>query len=162
MAGRANLVNLDAMIKRSDFAIQAPENRPLDHIAGLALRDLAKGGFIGPNLRKPDFQRETNHWSPEQIISLLKCFLNGDLIPSVILWNSTSTSYLFVIDGCHRLSVLRAWLEDDYGDGPISKSFFGDIPQQQLKTAKKTRELVSKEIGTWQRFQSKIENSENI
>jgi hypothetical protein len=28
--------------------------------------------------------------------------------------------YIFVIDGGHRLSALRAWMEDDYGDGTIS------------------------------------------
>ena len=160
MANRTNLVNLDAMIKRADFAVQESENNNFDSVAGLALRDLAKGGFIGPSLRKPDFQRETNHWSPEQIVSLLECFRNGDLIPSVILWRSTS--YLFVIDGCHRLSVLRAWLEDDYGDGQISKNFFGDIPQQQLQIAQKTRKLINEGIGTWQHFQSKIEDPDNL
>lgn len=89
------------------------------------------------------------------MVSLLECFVNGDLIPSVILWQSPT--YLFVIDGGHRLSVLRAWVEDDYGDGPTSETFFGyQISDEQRKTADKTRALVDKTIGTWQHYQARI------
>jgi hypothetical protein len=113
--------------------------------------------LIGPNLRKPDFQRETNHWSPNQVVSLLECFVNGDLIPSVILWQAPT--YLFVIDGGHRLSALKAWIEDDYGDGPVSQAFFGyQISDEQRAIAEKTRILVSKSIGSWQHFQAKIDD----
>src|SRR4051794_11511525 len=48
-------------------------------------------------LRKPGFQRETNHWTPVQVVSLIQCFVEGDLIPSVILWSSPTS--VFVIDG---------------------------------------------------------------
>src|SRR5688572_10667393 len=111
------LVNLDAMIARADFALQGDEPASVDTIDKIGLRDLTTGSLLLPILRKPDFQRETNHWSPEQVASLIESFVNGDLIPSVILWKSPL--HLFVIDGGHRLSVLRAWIEDDYGDGPI-------------------------------------------
>ncbi len=106
MASRTNLVNLDAMIAREDFAASGAETSDVGSVSSISVRDFTMGGLIGPALRKPDFQRETNHWSPEQIVSLLECFVNNDLIPSVILWKSSS--YLFVIDGGHRLSVLRA------------------------------------------------------
>jgi hypothetical protein len=138
MAGRANLVNLDAMIKRADFASEEAEESLFENVSTISVRDFTKGGLIGPNLRKPDFQRETNHWNPQQVVSLLECFTSGDLIPSVILWQSPT--YLFVIDGGHRLSVLRAWIEDDYGDGPLSQAYFGgEISKEQKKIAEKWR-----------------------
>lgn len=152
MAGKSNLVNLDAMIKREDFAtVSASSGATFDTVGTISLRDFTPGGMIGPSLRKPDFQRETNHWSPEQVVSLLDCFVNGDLIPSVILWQSPT--HVFVIDGGHRLSALRAWVEDDYGDGPISQAYFGfQVSKEQRKVANRTRELVSKKVGTWQHY----------
>ncbi len=152
MAGKSNLVNLDAMIKREDFAtVSASSGATFDTVGTISIRDFTPGGMIGPSLRKPDFQRETNHWSPEQVVSLLDCFVNGDLIPSVILWQSPT--YVFVIDGGHRLSALRAWVEDDYGDGPVSQSYFGfQVSEEQRKVANRTRELVAKKVGTWQHY----------
>ncbi len=160
MALRSNLVNLDAMIKREDFSASGTESTSFENVSTISLRDFTKGGLIGPSLRKPDFQRETNHWSPDQVVSLLECFVNGDLIPSVILWQSPT--YLFVIDGGHRLSVLRAWIDDDYGDGPTSQPFFGyQISDEQKRNAIKVRGLVNKKIGSWQHFLAKAEN-ENL
>jgi hypothetical protein len=140
------------MIRRADFAVQdGGSQTSYDAIHTISLRDLAPESMLLTSLRKPDFQRETNHWSPEQVVSLLECFINGDLIPSVILWRSPT--YLYVIDGGHRLSVLRAWIEDDYGDGPISRSFFGhSVSEEQKRAAKRTRELVEATFGTWQHY----------
>lgn len=152
-------VNLDAMIAREDFATQEAPTSSYENIPSISVRDFTPGGLIGPNLRKPDFQRETNHWSPEQVVSLLECYTNGDLIPSVILWRSSS--HLFVIDGGHRLSALRAWVEDDYGDGPISQAFFGyEVSKDQKRIAKKTRALVEERVGSWQHFQSRSQQSD--
>jgi Protein of unknown function DUF262 len=157
MALRSNLVNLDAMIKREDFAASDAEPSSFENVSTISLRDFTKGGLIGPSLRKPDFQRETNHWSPDQVVSLLECFVNGDLIPSVILWQSPT--YLFVIDGGHRLSVLKAWIDDDYGDGPTSQPFFGyQVSDEQKKNAEKVRTLISKRIGSWQHYSAKAED----
>lgn len=159
MAERKLLVNLDAMIKRADFAQTTSSQITFDKIPTISIRDFSNSGLVGNNLRKPDFQRETNHWSPEQVASLLECFLNGDLIPSVILWQSQT--FLFVIDGGHRLSILKAWVEDDYGDGPISVKYFGDsISNSQKRAAEKTRKLISNTIGSYQHFKTKIDNSE--
>lgn len=141
-----SLVNLDAMIARADFAAQRDERASIDYFDKIGLRDLDRGSLILPTLRKPDFQRETNHWTPDQVVSLLQCFADDELIPAVILWKSPL--YLFVIDGGHRLSVLRAWIEDDYGDGPISQAFFGyEISNEQKRVAKRTRELVERSVG---------------
>jgi hypothetical protein len=145
------------MIKREDFAASDIESTSFENVSTISLRDFTEGGLIGPSLRKPDFQRETNHWRSEQVASLLECFINGDLIPSVILWQSPTC--LFVIDGGHRLSVLRAWVEDDYGDGPMSQAFFGyEISEEQKKNAEKTRQLVKEKVGTWQHHHSKLKS----
>ncbi len=161
MAAKTRLVNLDAMIPRADFALEDDKSgASYENIASISVRDLKPDGLIRPILRKPDFQRETNHWSPEQVASLLECFVNGDLIPSVIVWKSPA--YLFVIDGGHRLSVIRAWIEDDYGDGPVSRPFFGNsISKMQLKAAGQTRDLIAESVGSWQHLQAQI-NSQNV
>jgi Protein of unknown function DUF262 len=157
MASRSNLVNLDAMIAREDFAATGTDSPDVGNVATISVRDFTPGGLMGPSLRKPDFQRETNHWSPEQVVSLLECFVNNDLIPSVILWKSSS--FVFVIDGGHRLSALRAWIQDDYGDGPISQSYFGyEISNEQKKSATKTRLLVNQTIGPWTHISTSIAN----
>ncbi|EKN3336262.1 DUF262 domain-containing protein [Yersinia enterocolitica] len=156
MASKANLVNLDAMIKRADFASQPDEETTFDTIPNISVRDI--NDFV-PILRKPDFQRETNHWSPDQIVSLLECFVSGDLIPSVILWKSKS--YLFVIDGGHRLSALKAWVDDDYGDGPISMKYFGnEISKEQKMIAEKTRKMVNAKVGSWSHIKQKMSDEE--
>jgi len=70
-----------------------------------------------------------------------------------------SPAFLFVIDGGHRLSVIRAWIEDDYGDGPVSRAFFGNaISKLQIKAAEQTRALIAEKIGTWQHMQSMLES----
>ncbi len=155
MAYRKEFVNLDAMILRQDFTAQHKPEQIFDNLTNISLRDFTPGALLGPSLRKPDFQRETNHWTPAQVLSLLECFVNGDLIPSVILWKSPTN--IFVIDGGHRLSALRAWIEDDYGDGPISFQFFDkNIPKSQKKIADRTRKLINDKIGSYKHVQTKL------
>lgn len=146
----ANTVNLDALIPRDDFVASdaqaggSPRNT-------IAVSDLAKNGFFQNNLRKPDFQRETTHWTPAKVVDLVKAFLDRDLIPAVILWERGDET--FVIDGAHRLSALIAWVRDDYGDGNDSNRFFGaGITDEQRAVADKTRKLIKKEIGPYAEF----------
>jgi hypothetical protein len=159
MSRKNNPVNLDAMIPREDFAIESgKEAANFKRFDSIGVRELKNDSLILPLLRKPDFQRETNHWSPIQIVSLLECFVNGDLIPAVIVWGSSS--YLFVVDGGHRLSAIRAWLLDDYGDGPVSSAYFGHaISKEQRRAAQATRELVDKSavLGKWQHLEAGIQ-----
>jgi hypothetical protein len=162
MASKSNLVNLDAMIKRADFTLADNERTSFETFPTIPARELKSGGSIAALLRKPDFQRETNHWAPEQVVSLLECYINGDLIPSVILWRSAAN--LFVIDGGHRLSVLRAWVEDDYGDAQVSHRLFGhNISREQRKSAERTRALVNKRVGSWDYYQKLLlEDDDNL
>jgi hypothetical protein len=156
MAILSKTVNLDAMIPREDFAVQADIKGDTGNIDRIRLSDLdQKLSHLLSSLRKPDFQRETNHWQPEQVVSLIESFMDGDLIPSVILWGSES-SYTFVIDGGHRLSALRAWVEDDYGDKTLSRHFFDHkITKAQIKAAERTRKIVDDRVGSFSEWEKK-------
>lgn len=107
-----NVVNLDALIPRDDFAVDESPSKatPLDRI-NMAHLD---GHFFAGDLRKPDFQRETAQWTPAKVGDLIRSFLDADLIPAIILWRAGAS--IFVIDGAHRLSAMLAWVLDDYGD----------------------------------------------
>lgn len=150
----ASRVNLDAMIQRADFASEDGEYT-LDLFQNFNISNLESGSPVRGLLRKPDFQRETNHWTPNQVVTFIASFLDNELIPSLILWKSSS--YIFVIDGGHRLSALRAWIEDDYGDGHISQAFYGgEISDDQKRLAKRTRIMVESKIGRFSKLKSLI------
>ncbi|WP_233671449.1 HNH endonuclease family protein [Luteimonas cellulosilyticus] len=143
----ATSVNLDALIPREDFEAASP-NDDASRPPGITIRDLEAGAFFYQALRKPDFQRESSEWDPARVTGLIKTFIQGDLIPAVILWKHRE--YLFVIDGAHRLSALIAWVLDDYGDGEVSQKYYGhSVSQDQKAQADKVRRLVNKEVGSY-------------
>jgi hypothetical protein len=152
----AATVNLDALIIREDFevlsdGIEAPTKQSIQ------ISELEKDAFFYGALRKPDFQRETAEWEAKRVVGLIRTFILDDLIPAVILWKNKDL--LFVIDGSHRLSALIAWVQDDYGDGTRSQEFFKHtIPDEQLKVAKRTREAVEKEFGSYASHKAAISN----
>lgn len=157
-------VILDAIIPREDFEISNPEvSTQGTSKATIDIRDLEDESFFLSAIKKPDFQRETNEWTVEKIISLVESFIKGDLIPAIILWRNPTNSYTFVIDGSHRLSALAAWVNDDYGDGPISKRFFdGIVPEEQLQIADKTRIAVRKRIGNYQDYKLALSDPSKV
>jgi hypothetical protein len=130
-------VNLDALIPRDDVEAKKPKA-----IKGvIQVTELAIGKHFYGLLRKPLFQRETNDWDVDNVVSLVHSFRNGHLIPAVILWSADGST--FVIDGAHRLSVFVAWVNDDYGDGVISQAFFKhQIPKSQVNSARKCRDQI--------------------
>lgn len=147
-----NPVNLDALIRREDFETTFEEmtTQPSNLGSTMRITDLGPESLWYSVLRKPDFQRETANWSPERIAELVSSFLEGDLIPAVILWRSPISGNLFVIDGAHRVSALIAWVHDDYGDKAISREFFDNsIPEDQMKAAAETRALINGHIGSY-------------
>jgi len=154
-------VNLDALIQREDFEVEEND------IAGkkketISIEDIKPDSFFFMNVRKPDFQRETNEWDEAKISEFILSFVEGDLIPAIILWRS-SAGYLFVIDGSHRLSALSAWVNDDYGDGEITKRFYdGIIPDDQLSIASKTRSIVNKNIGSYSDFKLALSHPDKV
>lgn len=140
-----NLVNLDALIPRSDLFGDDPpvilSNR------SIRISDLEECAFYD-QFRKPDFQRETANWTPQQVTSLVKTFAESDIIPSVIFWQNGP--HIFVIDGAHRLSALIAWVRDDYGSGKLSRDIFKDaIPTHQLEMHRQTQALIKDQVGTY-------------
>lgn len=157
MATTINVVNLDAMIRRADLA--APGEAGED-VPALSIPQLERTGFLYPALRKPDFQRETAHWSPDQVADLIATFARRDLIPAVILWRAGQN--VFVIDGAHRLSALIAWVHDDYGDKEVSRKIFQDIPDEQIAAAEKTRELVKESVGSYRDHKIALEYPEKV
>ena len=150
----ATNVNLDALIRRADFDIVESTSQSSPPLT-MQVRDLEREAFFYSTLRKPDFQRETASWSPRKIKDFVKTFVDGDLIPAIILWRSQGST--FIIDGAHRLSALIAWVNDDYGDGEVSRNFFTSvIAPEQKKIADKTRKLIDKEIGSYKDHQFAI------
>jgi Protein of unknown function DUF262/HNH endonuclease len=158
-----HLVNLDALFKREDFEAKSdPLQQPSQLGLTLKITELEGTSLTYLTLRKPDFQRETASWEPQKVADLIRCFLDGDLIPSIILWRSQDTGNIFVIDGAHRLGALIAWVHDDYGDGRISRHFFENrMPAEQLEAADKTRTTIKKTIGTYEEMNQALKNPSN-
>ncbi|AGM26046.1 hypothetical protein SSYRP_v1c04540 [Spiroplasma syrphidicola EA-1] len=141
------LVTLDAIIPRDDFETLEEASNNTRNKTTISIEDLKNDSFFFLNLRKPDFQRETNDWSPQKIVGLVESFLKGDLVPAIILWKNKN-GLIFVIDGSHRLSSLCAWINDDYGDKDISAKYFDNyIPEEQKKIAEDTRTLMKEKVG---------------
>ena len=158
----AKKVNLDALIPREDFDVKDSEASPTSKAVSLTVRDLEIHSFFFGSLRKPDFQRESNEWDQGRVFSLVESFLNADLIPAVILWKNEA-GYTFVIDGAHRLSALLAWVNNDYGDGPISKSFYDSIiPDEQKDIAERLRSKINKEFGPYSDYQLAMKSPEKV
>ncbi|WP_423205434.1 DUF262 domain-containing protein [Pseudomonas kribbensis] len=154
-------VNLDALIAREDFEVEEVINSGKKKET-LSIEDIKTDSFFFSNLRKPDFQRETNEWDAGKVCELIRSFISGDLIPAVILWRSAG-GYLFVIDGSHRLSALSAWVNDDYGDGEESKKFYdGIVPDEQLKVAEETRKLVGKIVGSYSDYRLALSHPNTV
>jgi Protein of unknown function DUF262/HNH endonuclease len=154
-------VNLDALIAREDFEVEENISSGKKKET-ISIEDIKVDSFFFPNVRKPDFQRETNEWDSPKICELIKSFIEGDLIPAIILWRSTG-GYLFVIDGSHRLSALSAWVNDDYGDGIISKNFYDAIiPDEQIRIAEETRKIVNKIVGSYEDFRLALKSPEKV
>ncbi|MCU6285046.1 hypothetical protein KSU21_22595, partial [Enterobacter cloacae] len=58
---------------------------------------------------------------------------------------------------------LRAWVEDDYGDGHISHQLFGhDIPREQRRAADRTRKLVKDRVGSWEYYQKLLADDASL
>ncbi|MFD3309958.1 DUF262 domain-containing protein [Streptomyces sp. NPDC058694] len=158
-----HMVNLDALIRREDFEAAAPDvlTQPSGLAANLSVAELGPESFMYNVLRKPDFQRETANWTPDKVAALVRNFLEGDLIPAVILWRSPKSGNIFTIDGAHRLSALIAWVHDDYGDKHRSLRFFdGIIPTEQLKAAETTRKLIQESVGSFNELKLALQNAD--
>src|SRR5690606_19692460 len=92
---------MDAMIRRADFWQKSADKKPDTSASArlassITFENLRTESAFVLSLRKPDFQRETNQWSPAQAVTFIQSFIDGDLVPSVILWQSDE-GYIFAI-----------------------------------------------------------------
>lgn len=150
----AGVVNLDALLPREDFLAEEGPDAGAQGKPSISETDLRKGELFLSTLRKPDFQRETASWSPETITDFVEAFIEGELIPAVICWQSPSR-LSFVIDGAHRLSAIIAWIRDDYGDGEESIKFYdNNIPAEQRRLARRTKAMIEDRVGRYQDYRA--------
>lgn len=151
----AEKVNLDALIPRDDLETTTSMQRGTKKNT-VSISDMLSDSFFLLNIYKPDFQRETTEWGYDKICSFVESFINYELIPAIILWQSSGGN-VFVIDGAHRFSSLIAWLNDDFGDGIISRKFFeGNVPEEQLIIADRARKYIEKNIGPYTKYKNAL------
>jgi hypothetical protein len=145
-------VNLDALINREPFIFE-PGDESAVQAPAFKLSELKRGEGFDILFRKPDFQRVTHNWTPHVIAEFVRSFLDGEVIPAIIVWQSKKTNKVYIIDGSHRVSALMAWVNNDYGDGTISEAFFSDILKAQHDMADQTKTLIKEVVGgTYEEF----------
>lgn len=145
-------VYLDHLIERENLRYKQPDTR-LRATKGtpdslLRLIDIERQEETARSLRKPDFQRATTAWSPDDCLSLLDSLINYQVIPSIIMWRSSENGFRYILDGGHRVSVVIAWLMDDWGDNYSGSQLTPAQQQMNLKAGHAIRELVAERIGT--------------
>jgi len=118
----------------------------------LLLKHLYGEDSFTPYFRKPDFQRATWSWSPVECADLLEAVLYEQVVPSIILWKSPE-GYLYVLDGGHRVSVLLAWVKDDWGDRRIIDYKDAGTEKEIVRAAKEVRALLRERgIGSYEDY----------
>lgn len=147
---------LDAFVKKDDFNAEFNDGtRSQSMKTTISITELESNSFFLNALRKPDFQRETNDWDSDKVVEFLDSLVSNELIPSIILWKNEN-NLIFLIDGAHRVSAVCAWINDDYGDGEISRKYYdGYIPTEQVKIAQELREKVNCIIGPYSEYKNK-------
>lgn len=150
-------VYLDHLIPRQSLRYERSEERieSKDDELPIKLRlsDLT-GDHVSSRikyLRKPDFQRATWAWDADQCVELLDSVINQQIIPSIIMWTSPESELDYVLDGGHRISVVLAWLKDDWGQKVEFEH--DEILENRVKqAAQQVRKLVRERIGTIEEY----------
>lgn len=147
-------VYLDHLITRESLRYRRPvhEIRTDDNARNtLALRQLFEDDSSRrvKLLRKPDFQRATWAWTPDECVSLLESVINEQVIPSIVMWSSPDNDFDYILDGAHRVSVVLAWLNDSWGDH-LPEHVYGDAIQANRvkRAAQIVRQRVVSRIGS--------------
>lgn len=126
----------------------------------IRLRDVIENEWF-MRLRKPDFQRETNAWTPIACIELLESIVNNLVVPSIIAWKNEETGTVYIIDGAHRLSVLRAWMLDDWGDRQIE--YYNEYRKAEIiSAANEVRRLLGERVGSYKSYIQAHKDSRSI
>src|SRR5437870_4488680 len=155
-------VRLDHLIRRESLRHVKSANLAMTSASSLSkgtetnfllysdLQDNPRGLFHV--LRKPDFQRETSAWTPEDCVSLLESIVKRLIIPSLIMWESPDNDFWYTLDGAHRISVVRAWMLDDWGDKAGDHYERHEFAEEIEPAAHAVRNLVKARIGSYQDF----------
>jgi hypothetical protein len=153
----ANLkVYLDHHIKRDNLLYKRITQQATEVSAPepyLTIKDLVGPESVSLLLRKPDFQRATWAWTPNDCVDLLDSVLKEQVVPSVIMWLSPE-AFQYVLDGGHRISVLIAWVEDDWGDKLRADEYKDEIlATNAARAARQVRELLKRRgIGSFKEY----------
>lgn len=160
MANDSLHVYLDHLITRENLRYQRPRESfissgPSDlRMSDLFSDDKSSRTSALRKLRKPDFQRTTWSWTPEDCVSLLDSIINDQVVPSIIMWASPENGYEYVLDGGHRISVVIAWLNDDWGQDLPPNEFREEREENAIKeAARQVRDLVKIKVGSIADFQ---------
>ncbi len=157
MAASSQKVYLDHHIARDNLLYRraiTPEDNSSGDEPYLKVEHLMTGDSSRAELlRKPDFQRATWAWTPDDCVSLLQSVLTEQVVPSVILWLNPESLW-YVLDGGHRISVLLAWLRDDWGDRRPAQDYKDESLEKNSKEAgRRVRELLKKhQIGPFEEY----------
>ncbi len=148
-------VYLDHLIKRENLRYhrsreKMPSSGP-SMPSMLRISDLT-GDHISSRaslLRKPDFQRRTWSWTSEDCVSLLESIVNEQVVPSIIMWTSPENGFDYVLDGGHRISVVLAWLNDNWGNNLPTDTYLDTKEEETIKAAaEEVRNRVKAKIGS--------------
>jgi hypothetical protein len=153
-------VYLDHLIKRENLRFHRSKEKmpsaPSSTSSMLRMSDLF-GSHISARvglLRKPDFQRRTWSWTPEDCVSLLESIVNEQVVPSIIMWTSPENGLDYVLDGGHRISIVLAWLNDDWGDNLPFDIYLDETEKEHVrKAAREVRNQVAARVGNISEFQ---------
>ena len=152
-------VHLDHLIRRQSLRYTKPKkgdyldfHSPQKSDSNIRFSDVQQEDGWFSRLVKPDFQRATSAWSPEGCANFLHSVVRRRIIPSIILWRNDETTLVYVLDGAHRLSVLRAWMTDDWGDKAEEFYVKSENYNEVISSAHEARETVNKKIGAFKEF----------
>ena len=162
-------VYLDTFIRRESLLYRhAAESskHPPDEPKTLYIRDFIPSEDNDPltdMLRKPDFQRATWSWTPEDCAELLRATLSEQVVPGIIMWLSPD-DYYYVLDGAHRISVILAWISDNWGDRYSSDVYKDEAVADLCRLAGKEvrRELLRLQISPFREYQAAYREERNI
>ena len=151
-------VYLDHFVKRESLRYQRRGHGAMVYssqkIPWLPLADLFPTELPGQEpsfasqLRKPDFQRSTHSWTPQDCVMLIQSMVEGLVVPSIVMWTSSLSTYRYILDGAHRVSVVMAWLTNDWGDNEAAKVAETEEEEDQIKkAASEVRERLRQSVG---------------
>ncbi|GAG74828.1 unnamed protein product, partial [marine sediment metagenome] len=168
--GSSLKVHLDHFIARQSLRYIQPNSiTDEDRVAPISserdrnirYEDITRDDGWFTRIRKPDFQRETNAWTPEDCVDFLDSVVNGRIIPSIILWQSQENGLVYVLDGAHRLSVIRAWIVDDWGDK--AGNYYERRDKNLVgKAADSVRDLVNLKVGFFDAFRKAADEMDRL